>query len=207
MIQTNPTNSIRPEAATSSLGGYPAVSPRGRKAASPVPRMNRSTGNAGPWGACASSPGWRGAGRAPPRRCRRSGSSTRWLSGHSLGIRLHRNRRNSSVRAKREGADVGEDGTRVWVPPVGPSCVHEARPVGRVPRAAQHAGVGGVERRSTVDERGDVVRREVARRVTRVLGSVARADPAELSDVARDHPPRQARPARIRMHRMTRALT
>jgi len=87
----------------------------------------------------------------------------------------------------------------VWGRPVGPSCVHEARSVGRVPRSAQHAGVGGVERRATVHERGDVVERQVARRMRRMLGTIARADVAVLADVARDHPPRQPGPSWIRV--------
>jgi len=87
----------------------------------------------------------------------------------------------------------------VWVPPVGPSCVHEARSVGRVPRSAQHAGVGGIEWRATIDECGDVVERQVTRRMRRMLGAIARAHVAVLADVARDHPPRQASPSCIRV--------
>ena len=87
----------------------------------------------------------------------------------------------------------------MWGPPVGPSRIHEARSVGRVPRAAQHAGVGRVERRAAVDERGDVVERQVTRRVRRMPGTIARAHVAVLADVARDHPLGQASPSCIRM--------
>jgi hypothetical protein len=87
----------------------------------------------------------------------------------------------------------------VWGPPVGPSCVHETRSVGRVPRSAQHAGVGGIERRATVDECGDVVERQVTRWMRRMLGTIARADVAVLADVAGDHPLGQACPSCIRM--------
>jgi hypothetical protein len=87
----------------------------------------------------------------------------------------------------------------VWVPPVDPSCVHEARSVGRVPRAAQHAGVGRIERRAIIDERNDVVERQVTRRVRRMLGTIARADVAVLADVAGDHPLGQAYPSRVRV--------
>jgi len=97
------------------------------------------------------------------------------------------------------GADVQERRTRVWVPPVDPSCVHEARSVGRVPRAAQHAGVGRIERRATIDERHDVVERQVPRWMRRMLGTIARADVAVLADVAGDHPLGQAGPSRVRM--------
>jgi hypothetical protein len=97
------------------------------------------------------------------------------------------------------GADFHEDGTLVWVPPVGPSRVHEARSVGRVPRSAQHAGVGGIERRATIDERQDVVERQVKRWMRRMLGTIAWADVAVLADVARDHPLGQASPSCIRM--------
>jgi len=85
--------------------------------------------------------------------------------------------------------DVQECSARVWVPPVDPSCVHEARSVGRVPRATQHAGVGGIERRATVVERQDMVERQVPRWMGRMLGTIARAYVAVLADVARDHPP------------------
>ena len=88
----------------------------------------------------------------------------------------------------------------MWVPPVSPSCVHEARSVGRVPRPAQHAGVGGVERRATVDERQDMVERQVMRWVRRMVGTIARADVAVLADVAGDHPLGQAGPSRVGMH-------
>jgi hypothetical protein len=106
---------------------------------------------------------------------------------------------NSAGRVKREGADVHEGGTRVWVPPVGPSCVHEARSVGRVPRSAQHAGVGGVERRATIEERQDVVERQVTRWMGRMLGTIAWAHVAVLADVAGDHPLGQAGPSRVRV--------
>ena len=109
------------------------------------------------------------------------------------------NSRNSAACTRLGSADFQEDGTRVWGPPVGPSCVHEARSVGRVPRAAQHAGVGGVERRATVDERQDVVERQVARRVRRMLGTIARAHVAVLADVTSDHPLGHASPSRVRM--------
>ena len=87
----------------------------------------------------------------------------------------------------------------MWGPPVGPSCVHEARSVGRVPRAAQHAGVGGVERRATIDERQDVVERQVTRWMRRMLGAIARAYVAVLADVTSDHPLGRASPSCIRM--------
>jgi hypothetical protein len=45
-----------------------------------------------------------------------------------------------------------------------------------------------------------MVERQVARRVRRVLGAVARADVAVLADVASDHPPGEARPSRIGVH-------
>ena len=96
--------------------------------------------------------------------------------------------RNSAACTRLGGADFRERRTRVWGPPVGPSRVHEARSVGRVPRATQHAGVGGVERRATVDERHDVVERQVARRMRQMLGTIARAHVAVLADVACDHP-------------------
>jgi hypothetical protein len=100
------------------------------------------------------------------------------------------------------GAVFHERGTHVWGPPVGPSCVHEARTVGRVPRATQHVGVGGIERRATIDECQDVVERQVARWVRRMLGTIARAHVAVLADVASDHPLGQACPSRVRMHVM-----
>jgi hypothetical protein len=87
----------------------------------------------------------------------------------------------------------------VWVPPVGPSCVHEARSVGRVPRSAQHAGVGGIERCATIGERQDMVERQVPRWMRRMLGTIARADVAVLADVAGDHPLGQAGPSRVGM--------
>lgn len=87
----------------------------------------------------------------------------------------------------------------VWGPPVGPPRVHEARSVGRVPRAAQDASVGGVERCAAVHERHDVVERQVMRRVSRMVRAIARADVAVLPDVPGDHPLREARPTRIRV--------
>lgn len=105
--------------------------------------------------------------------------------------------RNPAVRTQSPGADFGERRTCVWGPPVGPSGVHEAGSVGRVPRTAQHAGVDGVERRAAVGERLDVVERQVARWMRRMLGTIARAHVAVLADMARDHPPRQAGPSRI----------
>ena len=108
------------------------------------------------------------------------------LRGPPIGARDYS--RNSAACTQREGADVQERRIRVWGPPVGPSCVHEARSVGRVPRSAQHAGVGGVERRATIDERPDVVERQVTRWMRRMLGTIARAHVAVLADVARDHP-------------------
>jgi hypothetical protein len=87
----------------------------------------------------------------------------------------------------------------VWVPPVDPSCVHEARPVGRVPRAAQHAGVGRVERRATIDQRLHVIERQIVRWMRRMLDTIARTNPAVLPDVAGDHPLGQASPSCIRM--------
>ena len=112
------------------------------------------------------------------------------------------NWRNSAACTRLGGADVQERRTRVWVPPVGPSCVHEARSVGRVPRSAQHAGVGGIERRATIDERDDMVDRQVMRRVGRMVGTITRAYVAVLADVAGDHPFGQARPSRVRMEVM-----
>jgi hypothetical protein len=109
------------------------------------------------------------------------------------------NSRNSAACTQSRGADVQECNARVWVSPVGPSCVHEARSVGRVPRATQHAGVGGVERRAIIDERQDVVKGEVTRWMRRMLGTIARADVAVLADMAGDHPPGQASPSCIRM--------
>jgi hypothetical protein len=53
--------------------------------------------------------------------------------------------------------------------------------------------------RATIDERQDVVERQVARRVRRMLGTIARAYVAVLADVARDHPLGQASPSCIRM--------
>jgi hypothetical protein len=44
-----------------------------------------------------------------------------------------------------------------------------------------------------------MVERQVTRRVRRMLGTIARAEVAVLADVAGDHPPRQARPSRVRM--------
>jgi hypothetical protein len=44
-----------------------------------------------------------------------------------------------------------------------------------------------------------VVERQVARRVRRMLGAIARAYVAVLADVARDHPLGQASPSCIRM--------
>jgi hypothetical protein len=107
--------------------------------------------------------------------------------------------RNSAACVQMGGADLQERRTRVWVPPVDPSGVHEARSVGRVPRAAQHAGVGRVEWSATVDECQDVVERQVTRRMRRMLGTIARAYVAVLADVASDHPPGKACPSRVRM--------
>ena len=107
--------------------------------------------------------------------------------------------RNSAACTRLGGADFQERGTRVWVPPVRPSRVHEARSVGRVPRSAQHASVGGVERRAAIDECQNMVERQVTRRMGWMLGTIARADVAVLADVARDHPLGQASPSCIRM--------
>jgi len=107
--------------------------------------------------------------------------------------------RNSAACAHLGGAVFQERRTRVWGPPVGPSRVHEARTVGGVPRSAQHAGVGRVEWRATVDERGDVVEHQVARRMRRMLDTITRAYVAVLADVAGDHPLGQAGPSCIRM--------
>jgi hypothetical protein len=107
--------------------------------------------------------------------------------------------RNPAVRTRSQGVVFQEGCTRVWVPPVRPSCVHEARSVGRVPRPTQHAGVGGIERRAAIDECQDVVERQVTRWMGRMLGTVARALVAVLADVAADHPLRQASPSRVRM--------
>jgi hypothetical protein len=85
----------------------------------------------------------------------------------------------------------------VWGPPVDPSCVHEARSVGGVPRSAEHPGVGGVERPAAIDQRMHVIERQVMRCVGRVLDAIARTNPAVLPDVAGDHPLGQASPSRI----------
>jgi hypothetical protein len=50
-----------------------------------------------------------------------------------------------------------------------------------------------------VDERRDVVERQVTRWVRRMLETIARADVAVLADVAGDHPLGQASPSRVRM--------
>ena len=71
--------------------------------------------------------------------------------------------------AHSRGRGLRERRTRVWGPPVGPSFVHEARSVGRVARAAQHAGVGE-SNGAPPAKRGDVVDRQVTRRVRRMLG-------------------------------------
>jgi hypothetical protein len=129
-----------------------------------------------------------------------SASGLRSVRGRAGGLDRDRDiSGNSAACVKREGADFQERRTCVWVPPVGPSCVHEPRSVGRVPRSTQHAGVGGVERRATIDERHDVVQREVTRRMGRMLGTVARAYVSVLADVAGDHPLGQASLSRVRM--------
>jgi hypothetical protein len=107
--------------------------------------------------------------------------------------------RNSAACAHLPGAVFDDGGTRMWVPPVGPSCVHEACSVGRVPRAAQHAGVGGIEWSATIDERQHVVERQVTRWMGRMIDTIAWADVAVLADVAGDHPLGQASPSRVRM--------
>jgi hypothetical protein len=66
--------------------------------------------------------------------------------------------------------------------------------------AAEHGGVGDVERRTASGERGDVIDGQVGGGVVRAL--VARADVAVLPDVARDHPPGQASPSGIGMDEM-----
>jgi hypothetical protein len=57
-----------------------------------------------------------------------------------------------------------------------------------IPRAAEDARVGRIERRATIDERQDVVERQVTRWMRRMLGPIARADVAVLADVAGDQP-------------------
>jgi hypothetical protein len=110
-----------------------------------------------------------------------------------------------SVRSRRwprpgSSSHVGQPArARANPAPGGPSCVHEGRSVGRAPRSVQHAGVGGIERRATVDECQDVVERQVARRMRRMLETIARVYVAVLADVAGDHPLGQASPSCIRM--------
>jgi hypothetical protein len=83
-----------------------------------------------------------------------------------------------------------------------PPCVHEARTIGAVPRTAEHARIGRVERRAAIDQRMYVIGGQVARWMGKVLDAIARAHPAVLPNVARDHALTQARPAWIGVDRM-----
>jgi hypothetical protein len=121
------------------------------------------------------------------------------IQGTCLGDSDRDFSRNSATCVHMGGADVQDRSARVWVPPVDPSRVHEACSVGRVPRAAQHAGVGRIERRATINERQDMVERQVTRWMRRMLRTITRAHVAVLADVTSDHPLGHASPSRVRM--------
>ena len=75
--------------------------------------------------------------------------------------------------------------------------IDQPRAVGRVARATEHASVVRIERRAALDQCQHVVSGQITRRVGRMFGAIAWADPAVLPDVPIDHAPRQAGPARV----------
>jgi hypothetical protein len=75
--------------------------------------------------------------------------------------------------------------------------IDQPRAVGRVARATEHASVGRIERRAALDQCQHVVGGQIMRRVGGMLGTITRADPAVLTNVAGDHALGQAHPAWI----------
>ena len=151
-------------------------------------------------------------GRAVARGCEDRAEGHRRGRGHCLEVvSAHTSPHWRKPPKRRQTRPRAHDWEARTSRSAGPACgyprstlrrVHEARSVGRVPRSAQHAGVGRIERRATIDERHDVVERQVTRRMRRMLGTIAWADVAVLADVAGDHPLGQASPSRIRVEVM-----
>jgi hypothetical protein len=88
--------------------------------------------------------------------------------------------RNPAACARLGGADVQEDGTRVWGPPVALSGT-----LRRVARAAEDGAVADVDRRAASRERHDVIDGQVGGAVGRAL--VSRAPVAMLATPGAEH--------------------